>query len=40
MAISSNADVSETVKTCSRFFFVFLQSTLNLEYFEKKRLVS
>ena len=24
------------LKTCSRFFIVFLESTLNLEYFEKK----
>ena len=24
------------LKTCSRFFIVFVKSTLNLEYFEKK----
>ena len=24
------------LKTCSRFFIAFLESTLNLEYFEKK----
>ena len=24
------------LKTCSRFFIAFLNSTLNLEYFEKK----
>ena len=24
------------LKTCSQFFIVFLKSTLNLEYFEKK----
>ena len=25
------------LKTCSRFFIAFLKSTLNLEYFEKKK---
>ena len=26
------------LKTCSRFFIAFLKSTLNLEYFEKKKI--
>ena len=32
--------ISLKMKTCSRFFIAFLNSTLNLEYFEKKRPVS
>ena len=28
---------SPKLKTCSRFFIAFLKSTLNLEYFEKKK---
>ena len=32
--------ISLKLKTCSRFFIAFLKSTLNLEYFEKKRSVS
>ena len=35
MATSSNADISET-EYFSGFFIVFLESTLNFEYFEKK----
>ena len=28
--------LSKKLKTCSRFFIAFLESTLNLEHFEKK----
>ena len=35
MATRSNADISETEKYF-RFFFPFLKSTLNFEYFVKK----
>ena len=29
--------MSQKLKTCSRFFIAFLKSTLNVEYFKKKR---
>ena len=32
--------ISLKLKNCSEFFIAFLKSTLNLEYFEKKRSVS
>ena len=30
--------ISLKLKTCSRFFIAFLKSTLNLAYFEKKKI--
>ena len=38
MVTSSKADISET-EHFPGFFIAFLKSTLNLEYFEKKRSV-
>ena len=36
MATSSKADISESEQFFCFFFFVFVKSTLNLEYFAKK----